>query len=176
MYTFGERLKKLRRSQKVKQKTLADHLKIAMSTLSQYENNKRHPNFNILIEIANYFSVSTDYLLGVEDQKIAQLAQNIEIIDASLEDPVSYYDLIQQITEHLVIIRNNEDQKSLQILHNLYDAISKIGRDYTYDTDTYENIEDILGQHLAQKEDIDQTLNQLFRHHLKFYARARKEK
>jgi len=174
MYTFGERLKKLRRAKKVKQKDLSEHLKIAMSTLSQYENNKRHPNFHLLIEIANYFSVSTDYLLGIEDQKIATLAQNIERIDASLEDQVSYYDLIQQITEHLVIIRNNEDQKSLQILHNLYDSISRIGRDYTYDTSSYDSIEDILGQHLQQKEDIDQTLNQLFRHHLKFYAHPKR--
>lgn len=174
MYTFGERLKKLRRAKKIKQRELADHLKIAMSTLSQYENNKRHPNFHLLIEIANFFNVSTDYLLGIEDQKISALAQNIELIDASFTDQVSYYDLIQQITEHLVIIRNNEDQKSLQILHNLYDAISKIGRDYTYEADTYESIEDILGQHLAQKEVIDQTLNQLFRHHLKFYARSKR--
>lgn len=46
------------------QKEVADDLNISRSTYSQYETEKRAPDFNTLCKLANYFNVTTDYLLG----------------------------------------------------------------------------------------------------------------
>ena len=61
---FGERLKKLRKSVGVSQQELASILGLTKACISQYENNTRTPSIEVLVEIANYFEVSVDYLLG----------------------------------------------------------------------------------------------------------------
>ena len=45
------------------QKQLADDLKIAASTLGNYIQNTREPDYELLKSIADYFHVTTDYLL-----------------------------------------------------------------------------------------------------------------
>lgn len=165
MATFGERLKRVRREQFVKQKDIADYLNIAVSTLSQYENNKRHPSFDLLAKISIYLNVSTDYLLGVEMPGKATISRNIDTVDQTVDD-ISYHDLIEKITEHLVLIAHQNDKKSLEILHELYDSIASIRIDKNL-TNEHRSIEDILTEHLSHKEVIDQKLNKLFRHHIK---------
>lgn len=64
MSSFGENLKTLRKSNKVSQKVLADHLGVAQNTIANYENNKRFPDMEVLTQIANYFNISLDSLLG----------------------------------------------------------------------------------------------------------------
>jgi len=64
---FKDRLKSLREDNDLTQEELAGHLHINRSTLSNYENIGREPNFTLLIKIANHFNVSTDYLLGRTD-------------------------------------------------------------------------------------------------------------
>lgn len=51
----------------VKVKTLAAHLGIGSSTLSNYIHGTRSIPYDILIQIADYLNVSTDYLLGRTD-------------------------------------------------------------------------------------------------------------
>lgn len=61
---LGLKLKALRRTQNLQSSEIAKMLKIAKSTYSGYENDKSKPNYKILIELANFYSVSVDYLLG----------------------------------------------------------------------------------------------------------------
>lgn len=61
------RLKDIREDADVKQKTLADYLHIKQNTYSQYENGQRQLPVEVLIELARYFDVSTDYILGLTD-------------------------------------------------------------------------------------------------------------
>ncbi len=65
---LGKRLVHLRKKQKLPQKIVAEDLGIARSTYSNYENNIRLPDYNMLLRIADYFQVSTDFLLGREDR------------------------------------------------------------------------------------------------------------
>jgi transcriptional regulator with XRE-family HTH domain len=48
---------------------LAASLGTKKQTISRYENNQREPEFANLIKIAQFFNVSTDYLLGMKDRK-----------------------------------------------------------------------------------------------------------
>ncbi len=63
------RLKELREDQDIKQETLAEYLHIKQNTYSQYENNQRQLPIDVLIKLAEYYNVSTDYILGLTDVK-----------------------------------------------------------------------------------------------------------
>ena len=63
---FGTVLKKLRKSHSLTQKELGLKVGLSKAVVSKYENGMGFPNFDMLIQISNYFGVTTDYLLGVE--------------------------------------------------------------------------------------------------------------
>ncbi len=62
--TFGERLAYLRESQKLTQVELANLTLISRSRLSLYETDKREPDLQTVKQLADFFGVTTDYLLG----------------------------------------------------------------------------------------------------------------
>ena len=61
------RLKSLRKEKQISQLKLALDLNMSQNTISRYETGEREPGFNELINIANYFNVSIDYLLEQTD-------------------------------------------------------------------------------------------------------------
>lgn len=63
----GSRIKLLREEKGLKQEELAKILSIAPSTIGMYERDAREPNDEIKIKLADFFGVSTDYLLGKSD-------------------------------------------------------------------------------------------------------------
>ena len=64
---FGANLKKLREDSHLSQEQLADALGVSKSTIGMYEQGKRMPKTNtILKDIASYFGVTIDYLVGFQ--------------------------------------------------------------------------------------------------------------
>ena len=61
------RLKDIREDRDITQKEIADYLHIRQNTYSQYENGKRQVPVEVIIALAGYYHVTTDYLLGVSD-------------------------------------------------------------------------------------------------------------
>ena len=70
MISFGNRLRALREDLDLSSAQLANELNISTRALNYYENDAREPSFPLLIKIADYFNVSTDYLLGRTNVKI----------------------------------------------------------------------------------------------------------
>ena len=66
MIMFQERLKELRNEKGLSQTELAKELKVSQRSISSWETGFRQPDFETLRLIAEYFDVSTDYLLGIE--------------------------------------------------------------------------------------------------------------
>lgn len=64
MSTFGSRLKDLRQSKGLTGVELGEILNVSNKTISTWENNTREPNQEMTATIAEYFEVTTDYLLG----------------------------------------------------------------------------------------------------------------
>ena len=64
MSTFGSRLKDLRQSKGLTGVELGEILNVSNKTISTWENNTREPNQEMTATIAEYFNVTTDYLLG----------------------------------------------------------------------------------------------------------------
>ncbi len=71
MLYFKNRLKKLRKEKNITQKDLADILGYSRSTIAKYESGQRLPSNNFLIDVADYFEVSLDYMLGRTDIKLS---------------------------------------------------------------------------------------------------------
>lgn len=67
--TFSQRLKDLRKNANLSQDDLAAALGISKGALSYYENMQRVPDIVTLDSIAEYFKVTTDYLLGRTEAK-----------------------------------------------------------------------------------------------------------
>ena len=61
------RLRELRRKKKKSQIALALDLDMCQNTISRYETGEREADYATLIKLADYFDVSTDYLLGKSD-------------------------------------------------------------------------------------------------------------
>ena len=65
---FYERIKELRLALKLNQVQFAWKLNITKQCVSKWENAEIQPSVDMLRKIAETFSVSTDYLLGLEPQ------------------------------------------------------------------------------------------------------------
>ena len=65
---FGKRLRALRKEHKLTMKEFGERFSLAESTISGYENGNRKPDMDILSKFADFFNVSTDYLLGRTDE------------------------------------------------------------------------------------------------------------
>ncbi len=62
-------LKAIREDTDTKQKTIAAYLGVSQNTYSQYENGIIAMSPEMLVKAADYFNVSTDYLLGRTQNK-----------------------------------------------------------------------------------------------------------
>lgn len=58
------RLKQLREERKLTLRELSEIIHIDKSSLSRFENGEREPRTSVIVDIANFFNVSLDYLLG----------------------------------------------------------------------------------------------------------------
>lgn len=60
---IGDKIKKLRRKRKVTQEQLAKQLGVTPQAVSKWEKGLAYPEINLLVPIADYFSVTVDFLL-----------------------------------------------------------------------------------------------------------------
>lgn len=64
---LGARLRELRTEKKMTQRQVAEALGINSVTYLHYEKSQREPPLSVLADMAKFFGVSTDYLLGLTD-------------------------------------------------------------------------------------------------------------
>lgn len=64
-----KKLRELRKEKGISMKAFGKDLGFAESTVSLYETGKREPDFETLKKFAEYYDVTTDYILGVDDSK-----------------------------------------------------------------------------------------------------------
>lgn len=67
MVELVSRLDELKSSRKLMQKQVAEGAGIPLRTYRRYENGEREPSASIIVALAKFFGVSTDYLLGLSD-------------------------------------------------------------------------------------------------------------
>lgn len=68
MIHFKERLIELRNEKRLNQREFAKIFNITQPTVCHWEKGDREPDFEMLEKLCQFFDVSADYLLGIEDE------------------------------------------------------------------------------------------------------------
>ena len=86
---FSKRLKLLRKNADVTQDELAQYLQVSRSTIAGYETKNRQPDYDKLYMIAQFFHVSTDYLISGSDIRPVE----VSTVDSSMNERMLKYHL-----------------------------------------------------------------------------------
>ncbi|MGG3452324.1 helix-turn-helix transcriptional regulator [Domibacillus aminovorans] len=79
---YGGRLKNLRLSKGISQQELADRLQINRSTYARYELSKTQPDFATLEKLADFYGVTTDYIIkGIKNSDVDLTEDEKEMLE-----------------------------------------------------------------------------------------------
>lgn len=118
-----DKIRELRKERGMTQKEVAERLGIGGSTMTMYETGRREPNMETLIKIADFFDVSTDYLLGKTKAKNEK-----EVISRALVDDPELYNFWKKLSERedlqlLFKQTRNMDPKDIRTIIRIIKAI-----------------------------------------------------
>lgn len=108
---FGELLAKLRKEKGILQKELATYLNVTVATISNYEKGVHSPDYDTLVKLADFFDVSTDYLLQRTDYRAS-----INTLNKPLIIGFTASDLLNAVMEL--------DQRNTEALIDYYKLLS----------------------------------------------------
>ena len=69
MLKLAERLYLLRKEHNLTQEATEKELGISMKSYCRYEKKEREPTASILVQMAKFYNVSLDYLVGLKDER-----------------------------------------------------------------------------------------------------------
>lgn len=95
---FGDVIHNLRKSRNFSQVEIAKRLGVTKQTVSNWENNNILPSIDMLVKVSKLFSVSTDYLLELEDRSF------LEVSGLTLEELSHVQTIINDIRKNRNII------------------------------------------------------------------------
>ncbi len=135
---LGENIKKLRREKELTQETLAEFLGVTFQSISNWERGESFPDITMLPEIAGFFKVSVDELLGVnraaEEKYIETKIQEYDnltdhnLMQAIAEELMKKYpnDFRVQIRQLACLVRFSPDKEAVfQEVHRIYNNIQQ---------------------------------------------------
>ncbi len=102
--TIGKRIKKLRIKNKITQKQLADGLNVSKSTISYYEKGMRNISIDILVEIADFFDVDINVLIG-RDNKVSSKLKDFKVSD----EEIKFVKILRKIKCYKNLVANPEE-------------------------------------------------------------------
>lgn len=126
MLKIGEKIKELRKAQDVTQEKLADYLNISYQAVSKWENGLALPDLSFIPALANFFGVTSDYLLDISLDNKSEIIENvlnkarsythtgeieksIAIIEDALQTYPNEHKLLNDLIEYKVMIYNGDD-------------------------------------------------------------------
>ena len=102
--TNGKRIKKLRIKNKITQKQLADGLNVSKSTISYYEKGMRNISIDILVEIADFFDVDINVLIG-RDNKVSSKLKDFKVSD----EEIKFVKILRKMKCYKNLVANPEE-------------------------------------------------------------------
>jgi len=104
---FAVNLGKLRREKGLSQRQAANLLGVSQALLSHYETDAREPKLDFVIKVCDYYSVTTDYILGRTKERndgASKLSSQVDEVVSSLLElkttEVELIDKLKTLTEH----------------------------------------------------------------------------
>ncbi len=127
---FAERFKKLRLEKKLSLQKVAQDLNVTAQSLSLYEKGQRTINIDLLKRTAEYFKVSSDYLIGISD--VATVDTDLKSIceyTGLTEENIILLNALKELKEiRKKLIKNNEDYviEYIDIISSLIDNLNTL--------------------------------------------------
>ncbi len=116
--TFGSRLSRLREGRGFHtRKSFAEHIGIPETTLRNYETDVREPGYTFLKQMSDFFEVSTDYLLGITEEKERRSTHQLK--SSEFEHIEKYRSLDDPGRSHVDSVLNWELERSGQLRQSL---------------------------------------------------------
>jgi methyl-accepting chemotaxis protein len=117
---INENLKKLRKQKGNTQEELADHLGVSMQAVSKWERGESYPDITLIPDLALYYNVTSDKLLGIEENAI-----NAKIKEYMTKHEVSHKQ--EKMREMLRIVNEIQETnpKIMQIVKKLKDVAAQ---------------------------------------------------
>ena len=109
---FGKKLKMLRKKNRLTQANLAKKLNISPSTIGMYEQGRREPDSAMLVKIADFFSVSVDYLIDFKKDNKKHVKNVDEIADQ-----------IEFIIRNKEYLKNKKNSISTETINSIVKAV-----------------------------------------------------
>lgn len=91
---LSQRIHELRTARGINQVKLGEILGVTKQSVSNWENDNIQPSIEILMKLAEYFGVSTDYLLGLEEKR------TLDVTGLSPEEVAHIQQIIQDIKQY----------------------------------------------------------------------------
>lgn len=120
---FANRLKILRKENNINQEQLASYINKSRSTIAGYEVRDRLPDLNTIIDIAKTFDISTDWLLGLTEDKSKLSEYTTDYCNGV---KFLFENIAEQLIRNGIIININElttDILEIVIKHGINSAI-----------------------------------------------------
>ncbi|EGT4206896.1 XRE family transcriptional regulator [Clostridioides difficile] len=126
--TFGNRLKDLRAEKRITGEEFGKILNVTKVAVSNWESDRRFPDQNTLKNIADYFDVSIDYLLGRSNIRyIADNKKNATTNNTTLEliENLNTNEKVRELMKKIYSL-NDDDRNAIEkIIDNAYLIASK---------------------------------------------------
>ncbi|WP_413509674.1 helix-turn-helix domain-containing protein [Carnobacterium maltaromaticum] len=111
----GQRIAELRKSRGMSQGHLAKALNVSTSAVGMWETGKRGLKEDTALQIAEYFNVTTDFLLGRENSSkkyfessdIDDKDNNVKLIASHIDDDVTEEDM-EDILKYIELIKKSK--------------------------------------------------------------------
>lgn len=149
---FRERLKSLRNGRSLKE--VACDLGISRASLGYYESGERKPDIDILLKLANYYNVSSDYLLGLSNTRsqncdIQLISKTTGLNERSIDtlkdyqnnanrEPNDAYDTTPMHCKLIIDTINRLLHPSSDVLENITNYLY-LNLDHYYDDDNFDD-------------------------------------
>lgn len=108
---FGDRLKELREEKGLTQEKLGDFVNLTKANISKYESGKLEPNLDTINLLADFFSVSTDYLFGrtgvrnFECNKLMEVCNDAYTVFQQQQDLIDFWTDFPKRPDYHVLIK-----------------------------------------------------------------------
>ena len=107
-FTFGEIVRKQRRAMNLNQEELGKRLGLSKQTVSNWENNNVLPSVETLVKLARLFHCSTDYLLGLTENREGSL----DITGLTPEQAASISNIVRDLRSAYGIKKDSSPDES----------------------------------------------------------------
>lgn len=126
---FKDKLKKLRLEAGLKQKELGKKLGLSASAIGMYEQGRRDPDNETLMELSKIFDVSVDYLLGNETTKNRYLNEkNENPIFENAQDAMAF--ILKQPSIMAFGVPNLTDEEIIEFANDILSHIKLVSYKY----------------------------------------------